>query len=293
LFFTGVDTSSYFFSEFEHWQMMFLISAAGRYQSTHSDFLAVAVSLFSGVQSDAEVQAEDLGFIKVRIGDSLEMEDGEFRKSPPPKVSGDLDDPYAMVPDTQWQPSSNTTLPTQQPQVAPLSQYFLVMGVNGVLLATYYGQISKEKAPSHHTRVREKLRDFLVLYVSNFTVVFWSSMKAENLERHFATLLSHAPKLGKDCLRFSQNWYDVSTYTDPDNEGRPFFLKRLAHLLCDSMGLAGWGATVENTLLVDDSSYKNVLNNPYNVVHCMTFTYFMEKKIRRRSLTLFISFGPF
>jgi hypothetical protein len=121
LFCTGVDISFHFFSEFEHWQMMFLISAATRYESTHSDFLAVAVSLFLGVQSDAEVQAEDLGFIKVRIGDSLEMEDGEFRKSPPPKVSGDLDNPYAMVLDTQRQPSFSIVLPAQQPQVAPLS----------------------------------------------------------------------------------------------------------------------------------------------------------------------------
>jgi hypothetical protein len=79
------------------------------------------------------------------------------------------------------------------------------MDVNGILLATYYGPIGKEKVPSHLTQVREKLRDFLVLYVSNFTMVFWSSMKAENLERHFATLFSHAPELGKDCLRFAQN----------------------------------------------------------------------------------------
>jgi hypothetical protein len=210
------------------------------------------------------------------------VEDGEFHKSPPPKVSDDLDDPYAMVPETQRQPSSSTALPAQQPRVAPLSQYFLVMDVSGVLLVTYFGQIGKKKAPSHHTRVREKLRDFLVLCVSNFTMVFWSSIKAENLERHFATLFSHAPELGKDCLRFAQNWCDVSTYPDLDNEGRPFFLKRLAHLLGDSMGLAGQGATTENTPLVDDSPYKNVLNDPYNVVHPLTFTYFKEKSTKKK-----------
>jgi hypothetical protein len=118
--------------------------------------------------------------------------------------------------------------------------------------------------------------------VSNFTVVFWSSMKAENLERHFATLFSHAPELGKDCLRFAQNWCDMSTYIDPDNEGRPFFLKCLARLLGDSMGLAGRGATVENTFLVDDSPYKNVFNDPYNVVHPLIFTYFMEKNTKKK-----------
>jgi hypothetical protein len=72
-------------------------------------------------------------------------------------------------------------------------------------------------------------------------------MKAENLERHFATLLTHAPELGKDCFRFAQNWYDESTYRDPDNEGRPFFLKSLAHLLGDSMGLTGRGHSGEHS----------------------------------------------
>jgi hypothetical protein len=68
-------------------------------------------------------------------------------------------------------------------------------------------------------------------------------MKAKNLERHFSTLLLHVPELGEDCLKFAQNWCDVSTYTDLDNEGRSFFLKRLARLLSNSMGLAGRGAT--------------------------------------------------
>jgi hypothetical protein len=156
------------------------------------------------------------------------------------------------------------------------------MDVNGILLATYFGQIGKEKAPLHHTRVREKLMNFLVFCVSNFTVVFWSSMKAKNLEHCVATLFSHTPELGKNCLRFAQNWYDVSTYTDPDNEGRPFFLKRLARLLGDSMGLAGQGTTIENILLVDDSPYKNVLNDPYNAVHPLTFTYFTEKSTKKK-----------
>jgi hypothetical protein len=161
------------------------------------------------------------------------------------------------------------------------------MDVNGVLLATYYGQIGKEKVLSHHTQVREKLRDFLVLCVSNFTVVFWSSMKAENLKCHFATLLMHVPELSDDCLRFAQNWCDESIYRDPDNEGRPFFLKRLARLLGDSMGLAGWDATAENTLLVDDSPYKNALNDPYNAVHPVTFTYFMEKNTKKKPYLIY------
>jgi hypothetical protein len=59
-------------------------------------------------------------------------------------------------------------------------------------------------------------------------------------------------------------------------------LKRIARLLGDSMGLGGRGATAENTLLVDDTPYKNVLNDPYNAIHPVTFTYFTEKSTKKR-----------
>jgi hypothetical protein len=259
-----------------------LVSATGQNLSSSSHFLTVVVSPFSGVQSDAEAHAAETGFIDVCISDSRDLEDGEYCPTSAPKVSADLNDPYAMVPETQRQPSSNTALPARLPQVAPLSQYFLLMDINGVLLATYFGIIGKEKVNSMHTRVREKLKEFLVHCASNFNVVFWISMNTDNLERHFATIFSHAPELGKDCPRFAQNWCDVSTYTDLDNVDRPFFLKRIARLLGDSMGLGGRGATAENTLLVDDTPYKNVLNDPYNVIHPVTFTYFTEKSTKKR-----------
>jgi hypothetical protein len=79
---------------------------------------------------------------------------------------------YAMVPETQRQPSSSTSLPVRLPQVVPLSQYFLLMDINGILLATHFGIIGKEKVKSMHTRVRDGLREFLVHCTSNFNVVF-------------------------------------------------------------------------------------------------------------------------
>jgi hypothetical protein len=246
-----------------------------------SGFLPVAVFPFPGVQSDAEAHAAETGFIDVRISDSRDLEDGEYLPTPAPQVFPDLDDPYAIVPDPPWQPSSSTPLPARLPQVAPLSQYLLLMDINGILLATFFGIIGKEKVNSMHTRGREKLREFLLLCTSNFNVVFWTSMNTDNLERHFATILSHAPELGQDCPRFAQNWCDVSTYIDPSNKDRPFFLKRISRLLGDSLGLGGQGATAENTLLVDDTPYKNVLNDPYNAVHPLTFTYFSEKKSKK------------
>jgi hypothetical protein len=76
---------------------MSLVSAAGRYLSSRSHFLTVAVSPFPGVQSDAEAHATEMGFIDVRISDSRDLEDGEYLPTPAPQVFPDLDDPYANV----------------------------------------------------------------------------------------------------------------------------------------------------------------------------------------------------
>jgi hypothetical protein len=94
---------------------MSLVSAAGRYLSSGFHFLSAAVSPFSGVQSDAEAHATETGFIDVCISDSCDLEDGEYCLTPAPKVSADLDDPYAMVPETQRQPSSSTPLLARLP----------------------------------------------------------------------------------------------------------------------------------------------------------------------------------
>jgi hypothetical protein len=52
---------------------MSLVSAAGRYLSSGSHFLTVAVCPFPGVQSDAEAHAAETGFVDVRISDSRDL----------------------------------------------------------------------------------------------------------------------------------------------------------------------------------------------------------------------------
>jgi hypothetical protein len=94
---------------------MTLVSAVGRYMSSGSHFLTVAVSPFPGVQFDAEAHAAEMGFLDVRISDSHDLEDGEYFPTPAPQVSADLDDSYAIVPEPQRQPSSSTPLPAQWP----------------------------------------------------------------------------------------------------------------------------------------------------------------------------------
>jgi hypothetical protein len=52
---------------------------------------------------------------------------------------------------------------------------------------------------------------------------------------------------------------------------QPYFLKTLAALFNNPEGLQDMGAHPENTLLVNDSSYKNIKNNMWNAVHPTIF----------------------
>ena len=84
------------------------------------------------------------------------------------------------------------------------------------------------------------------------------------------------PSLSKQlqrCRTFDQDWCDVVCDFDevPVSEGPYFFVKPLDTLFDHPDGLKGTGATVENTLLIDDSPYKNVRNNMWNVVHPSPF----------------------
>jgi len=170
--------------------------------------------------------------------------------------------------------------PSRSPQVAP-RQYFLIFDVNGTLLHYTFGRLKDQKFRKSETRLRPGLRDFMLFCLqSGFRVVFWSSVKETNLEPRFQALISNVPELGEDCKRFGQNWCDECVYRDPADPSRQFWLKRLARLVGHRRGLLDDGATEENSLLVDDTPYKNIKNNPFNAVHPPTCTLYSEKSLK-------------
>ena len=84
------------------------------------------------------------------------------------------------------------------------------------------------------------------------------------------------PSLSKQlqrCRTFDQDWHDVGcdSYGVPVTEGPYFLVKPLDTLFDHPDGLKSTGATVENTLLIDNSPYKNVRNNMWNAVHPSLF----------------------
>ena len=162
------------------------------------------------------------------------------------------------------------------PEVGPTpfpNSYFLILDMNGLLL---------EKRPSPNGRdklytLREDVGEFLEFCFKSFEVAFWSCCNQKNLKSMIQSLKRVCtPSLTQQLLRcrtFDQNWCDVvcDSNGDPITKGPYFFVKPLDTLFDHPDGLKGSGASVENTLLIDDSPYKNVRNGMWSVVHPLPF----------------------
>ena len=72
---------------------------------------------------------------------------------------------------------------------------------------------------------------------------------------------------------FDQDWCDLICDSNgaPVSEGTYFFIKTLDTLFHHPDGVKGSGTSADNTLLIDDSPYKNVRNNMWNVVHLLSY----------------------
>ena len=153
------------------------------------------------------------------------------------------------------------------------NSYYFILDMNGFLL---------EKRPSSNGRdrlytLREDVGEFLEFCVKSFEVAFWSCCKEKNLKSMFQSLkCACTPSLSKQlqrCCTFNQDWCDVVCDSNgvPVTKGLYFFVKPLDTPFDHLDGLKGTRATVENTLLIDDSPYKNVRNNMWNAVHPSSF----------------------
>ena len=140
------------------------------------------------------------------------------------------------------------------------------------------GGINKKQSTC---RPRPGLKPFLDFCIqAGFEIVFWSCVAERNLDSCFQMIREYAPGINENCLRFAQEMCDECEYKDPKNPSRRYFLKRLARLVDSPHGLLGKGATIDNCLLIDDTSYKNILNNPYLAVYPPTCTTNSEKKLK-------------
>ena len=113
--------------------------------------------------------------------------------------------------------------------------------------------------------------------MKSYEVVFWSCCNQRNLKSMFQSLknvctISLTKKVQRCCI-FHQDWCNVICNSNGAlvTEIPYFFVKSLDILFQHPDYLKGSGALMENTLLIDDSLYKNVKNNMWNEVHPLPF----------------------
>ena len=206
--------------------------------------------------------------MSTRLGDDVNADEGDSAGS------------------TRLSPALSTGL-----QVAS-QKYFLVFDINETLIHYTLEKImgGKKRMKKCECRARLGLQEFLNLCVDcGFEICFWSCVMENNLlpclnfilEKVPPSSWEKVPRLPEDCLKFGQSMCKESSYRDPASPNKPFLLKPLSRLFQCSPQLQERGATEENTLLIDDTPYKNVLNNPFNAFHPPTCTMYLETKLKK------------
>ena len=156
----------------------------------------------------------------------------------------------------------------------PVLKYFLVLDINGLLL------VQTKQGTRWNTKLRPGLEKFLEFCLDNFEVVFWSCVQEKRFQILWKALQQRCPRLdAKVRYKFDQSFCETCVH----KASREFYLKRLQTLFDLDDGLKGTGASSINTLLVDDSPYKNVANTPWNAVHPTPYTFESKESENKRN----------
>lgn len=149
---------------------------------------------------------------------------------------------------------------TRSREVA-LRRYYVVLDLNGVLVHKSFDDLNRRvvKKRPHST-------NFVDWVYRSANLVFWSGMTKRNVISTLDNLLASASFKAKDVTLLSQEECTMSSYRDPANPDKPFFLKDLK-TLAKLLELNSLDAVV----LVDDSPLKNLMNDRHSAIFPRTW----------------------
>ena len=132
-------------------------------------------------------------------------------------------------------------------------RYYIVLDLNGVLVhRSRNGRVIDRRPYS---------TNFLEWVYKRANLVFWSSITIRNVISTADYLLFPTSFKAKDVTILSQEECVISSYRDPKNLNKPFFLKDLI-MLAKILKLDSF----DDIVLVDDNPLKNLTNNRYSAV---------------------------
>ena len=134
----------------------------------------------------------------------------------------------------------------------------MVLDLNGVLIHRGVYVAGKERS----IHLRPGCIAFLDWLSSRAVLSFWSSIADKNIHRVVDAVLQFISLKREDVQVLIQRHCTLSSYVDASNLEKPVFLKNLK-VFAKLLGLE----TVEDVLLVDDGSQKNLLNDVHSTIH--------------------------
>jgi hypothetical protein len=104
--------------------------------------------------------------------------------------------------------------------------------------------------------------DFLTTYIHHSFVMFWSSCGNKKMQRYMDEIKKRSSlNIPTHNILWQEHYYQAKGVDDV-NPRKPVLMKPLGRLFERFLH-----ATVENTLLIDDSPTKNALNHPDQAIY--------------------------
>jgi hypothetical protein len=145
--------------------------------------------------------------------------------------------------------------------VVEVSDYHLIFDLNGVLVAIGEGQIR-----SHLIVLKHGLKEFLSTCKKKFTMYIWSSVMKRNFSTHLDIIVKKISVLLPSSKILDQTLCFINDHFLLEAHNKHVFHKNLKdffHLFPNF--------PFENTLLVDNTFHKNMLNPPCSAIFFKTF----------------------
>lgn len=180
--------------------------------------------------------------------------------------------------------------PAAKPPSRKVEQYYLILDMNGLLMDK--GNLSTKPHLRKYKFRRGVGMFFKFILEIGLVVTLWTCANKENAEFMFIQLKKHVQceaGISIEALHVFDQSLCEEAYGNPRGERlrirsntKPYFFKSLAVLFFYNKIP---GASSKNTLLIDDSPIKNLLNCPYNAIHPPPFNQAKEARIDDPYLT--------
>lgn len=176
-------------------------------------------------------------------------------------------------------------LPEQSPS-GSIKRKLLVLDINGLLADIVpVARISQECKPGPDTIIAGKAvfkrpfcDEFLEFCFERFSVGVWSSRTKKNVDSVLNFIMGEKRQNLLFC--WDQSHCTWTPYYTPENDDKPLLLKKLNKLWEKSETDLPWKRgdySDSDTLLLDDSPYKALLNPPNTAIFPQTYQYSNEK----------------